>query len=97
VQAISFAESRPYNAITNNCIHFAEFMVHVLLEGRVAGAVHVYDVLCGSAPQQEIPMLLMLQMMMQMSWAAICDARMLLRAFTEVAQQQQQAAAVSAS
>jgi hypothetical protein len=81
LQAISFAQSRHYQAINNNCIHFAEFMARLLTGGRAAGAVHAFDVLCGSAPQQELPMLMMLQMMLQVSWHAMCDCSRLLQEF----------------
>ena len=68
-QALAFAESRPYHALRNNCIHFADFCVRVLTGGAVRGAPLLYDLICGTVlPAPDPPMLVMMQMMLQMPW-----------------------------
>jgi hypothetical protein len=56
-------------------------MARLLTGGRAAGAVHAFDVMCGSAPSQEVPMLMMMQMMLQVSWYALCDCSRLSQEF----------------
>ncbi|GIL61590.1 hypothetical protein Vafri_16028 [Volvox africanus] len=67
-QLIAFAESRPYNALRNNCIHFADTLVRVLTAGAVRSAPLLYDMSCGSIPVVDNPMLLMMQLMLRMPW-----------------------------
>ncbi len=67
-QALAFAATRPYHALTNNCIHFADLAVRVLTNGAVRGAPLLYDMACGAVPSFDNPMLLMMQMMLRLSW-----------------------------
>ncbi|EFJ51796.1 hypothetical protein VOLCADRAFT_87327 [Volvox carteri f. nagariensis] len=67
-QLIAFAESRPYHALRNNCIHFADVLVRVMTGTAVRGVTLLYDITCGSVPVVDNPMLLMMQLMLRMSW-----------------------------
>ena len=46
-QALRFAEGRPYQALLNNCIAFADFAVRVLTGGAVRSAPLLFDALVG--------------------------------------------------
>ena len=70
-QAVSFVESRLYNAFLNNCIQNTDFLVRVLTGGAVRNAPLIFDALCGHVPPQDNHMLLMFMLMTRMSWYAI--------------------------
>ncbi len=70
LQAVSFVESRLYNAFLNNCIQNTDFLVRVLTGGAVRNAPLIFDALCGHVPPQDNPMLLMFMLMTRMSWYA---------------------------
>jgi hypothetical protein len=53
--------------VHSNCIQFADFAVRLLTGGAVFGAPLAYDVLCGSVPPADSPLLGMLAML-QMTW-----------------------------
>ncbi|GLC68606.1 hypothetical protein PLESTF_000713400 [Pleodorina starrii] len=82
-QLVCFAESRPYHALTNNCIHFADAAVRLLTAGAVRGAPLLYDIKCGSVPAVDNPMLLMMQLMLRMPWFLVVDGSPLTAAFLE--------------
>ena len=71
LQAVSFVESRLYNAFLNNCIQNTDFLIRVLTGGAVRNAPLIFDALCGHVPPQDNPMLLMFMLMTRMSWYAI--------------------------
>ena len=68
LQAVEFAEGRPYHAFANNCIQNCDFLVRALTGGAVRGAPLLYDALCGRVPPQDAPMLLMFMLMTRISW-----------------------------
>ena len=68
LQAVSFVESRLYNAFQNNCIQNTDFLVRVMTGGAVRNAPLIFDALCGHVPPQDNPMLLMFMLMTRMSW-----------------------------
>ena len=70
LQAVSFVESRLYNAFLNNCIQNTDFLIRVLTGGAVRNAPLIFDALCGHVPPQDNPMLLMFMLMTRMSWYA---------------------------
>ncbi|GFR51126.1 hypothetical protein Agub_g13479 [Astrephomene gubernaculifera] len=80
-ELISFAESRPYHAIRNNCIHFADVLVRLMTGNNVRGAPLLYDMVCGAVPPVDNPMLLMMQLMFRTPWFATVDGSPLASAF----------------
>ncbi|KXZ47508.1 hypothetical protein GPECTOR_35g946 [Gonium pectorale] len=87
---ISFAESRPYHAIRNNCIHFADALVRLLTAGGVRGAPLLYDMYCGAVPPVDNLMLVMMQLMMSVSWFTVVDGTPLASAFADAWRAEQQ-------
>ena len=67
LQAIEFAQAQQYHAVHSNCIQFADYAVRLLSGGAVRGAPLAYDVLCGTVPAADSPLLGMLAML-QMTW-----------------------------
>jgi hypothetical protein len=82
-RALDFAESRPYHALARNCIAFADFAVRVLTGGRVRGAPLVFDLLCGTVPDADSPLLPLLHAMTRLTWFDVCDGGRLMRGFLE--------------
>ncbi|KAL6756726.1 hypothetical protein V8C86DRAFT_2643587 [Haematococcus lacustris] len=72
-QVLRCAEARPYNALTNNCIQFADALARILTGGAVCSAPLLYDLLAGTLPAVDHPMVMMMQMMTQTSWHSVCD------------------------
>ncbi|GLI66386.1 hypothetical protein VaNZ11_010177 [Volvox africanus] len=95
-QLIAFVESRPYNALRNNCIHFADALVRVLTAGAVRSAPLLYDMSCGSVPAVDNPMLLMMQLMLRIPWFSVVDGSPLAAAFLERCRQEAAAAGEAA-
>lgn len=67
-QAIAWRQVQPYHAILRNCIHFADFIVRVVTDGEVCGAPLIYDKLCGTVPEQQSPLLMMLYLTTMKTW-----------------------------
>ncbi|CAK0785920.1 hypothetical protein CVIRNUC_009133 [Coccomyxa viridis] len=82
-EAVSFVESRLYNAFLNNCIQNTDFLVRVLTGGAVRNAPLIFDALCGHVPPQDNPMLLMFMLMTRMSWFDVCDGGKVAAAYLE--------------
>lgn len=80
-RAVRFAEGRVYQAMHNNCIAFADFIVRVLTGGRVRSAPLLFDALCGTVPPVDSPLLPVLQMMTQLTWFDVTDGSRLMRHF----------------
>jgi len=72
-RAVGWMQARPYHAVTNNCLHFADALLRVLSDGAVQGACLLYDALCGAPPAAESPILLLMQLMLGRSWADAVD------------------------
>lgn len=81
MQALQFAEARPYHALRNNCIAFADFAVRVLTGSTIKSAPLVFDIVAGKVPPQDSPLLAFLFMATQMTWFAICDGSRLMADF----------------
>ena len=70
LQAITFAQTRKYHAIYNNCIKTTDFFCRVLTKGKVRDGPLIYDALAGTVPDKDHPMLLMFLLMTNLSWWA---------------------------
>jgi hypothetical protein len=81
-KALAFAQAQPYHALRQNCICFADFMARVLTGGVVKGAPLVFDLLAGTVPAADLPLLQLLSLF-QMTWHDVCDGGRLLRAFLQ--------------
>lgn len=79
-KAIEFASAQQYHTVHSNCIQFADFAVRLLTGGAVMGAPLAYDVLCGSVPPADSPLLGMLAML-QMTWLDVVDGSRLMTQF----------------
>ncbi|EIE18522.1 hypothetical protein COCSUDRAFT_54913 [Coccomyxa subellipsoidea C-169] len=80
-QAVEFAQSRQYHALTNNCIQNTDFFIRALTGGAVRNAPLVHDALCGHVPAQDNPMLVMFMLMTGFSWFYVCDGSQVAAAF----------------
>jgi hypothetical protein len=80
MQALALAESRPYNILRNNCIHFADAMTRLLTGGAVRSAPLVYDLVAGQVPPVDPPVVLMAQAMLQLPWTCAVDGSSLYQA-----------------
>ena len=82
--AIEFAEKKPYQALKNNCIAFADFMVRVLTQNGVRSAPLIFDPLVGRYPEVDSPLLPLLPIMAGVTWHDIADGSRLLREFVSL-------------
>lgn len=81
--AMNFAAGKAYQVMKNNCIAFADFIVRCFTGNAVKNAPLLFDYLVGKVPEQDSPLLPLLQMMTQMSWFHITDGSRLMHEFLE--------------
>lgn len=83
-RALEFASKMPYQALRNNCIAFADFIVRVLTGNRVRSAPLIFDPVVGKYPEIDSPLLPLIQTLSGMSWHEIADGSRLMKQFVEM-------------
>lgn len=84
VTVLEFAGSKLYQAMHNNCIAFADFIVRALTGNAVKNAPHIFDCVVGKVPPVDSPMLPLVQMMTQLTWHDITDGSRLMREYVQL-------------
>jgi hypothetical protein len=82
--ALEHAQRRPYHALRNNCIAFADAAVRVLTGGLVRGAPLLFDAFVGRVPDPDPPLLPLLAAVAGVTWFDICDGGRLMREMLHV-------------
>lgn len=82
--AIKYVEKKRYQALKNNCIAFADFIIRVLTRNEIRSAPLIFDPLVGRYPEVDSPFLPLLPIMAGVTWHDVADGSRLVREFVSL-------------